>query len=253
MRLKDKVVLITGAASGIGRATALRFGREGASVVAVDIQQAENENTVSCISAEGGRATAVSADVTDSESVGRMVKVAVDTYGRLDILFNNAGTSMRGTILEIDEAIFDQLFAVNVKGVFLGCRAAIPVMKAQGGGVILNTASQLGLVGIESSVAYPATKGAVIQMTRCMALDHASDGIRVNCICPGPIDTPLTRRNREQTGDPEAALKDRLQRIPLARIGTPEEIAAVATFLCSDEASYITGAAIVADGGWTAK
>ena len=253
MRLKDKVVLITGAASGIGRATALRFGREGASVVAVDIQQAENENTVSCISAEGGRATAVSADVTDSESVGRMVKVAVDTYGRLDILFNNAGTSMRGTILEIDEAIFDRLFAVNVKGVFLGCRAAIPVMKAQGGGVILNTASQLGLVGIESSVAYPATKGAVIQMTRCMALDHASDGIRVNCICPGPIDTPLTRRNREQTGDPEAALKDRLQRIPLARIGTPEEIAAVATFLCSDEASYITGAAIVADGGWTAK
>ena len=253
MRLKDKVVLITGAASGIGRATALRFGREGASVVAVDIQQAENENTVSCISAEGGRATAVSADVTDSESVGRMVKVAVDTYGRLDILFNNAGTSMRGTILEIDEAIFDQLFAVNVKGVFLGCRAAIPVMKAQGGGVILNTASQLGLVGIESSVAYPATKGAVIQMTRCMALDHASDGIRVNCICPGPIDTPLTRRNREQTGDPEAALKDRLQRIPLARIGTPEEIAAVAIFLCSDEASYITGAAIVADGGWTAK
>ena len=253
MRLKDKVVLITGAASGIGRATALRFGREGASVVAVDIQQAENENTVSCISAEGGRATAVSADVTDSESVGRMVKVAVDTYGRLDILFNNAGTSMRGTILEIDEAIFDRLFAVNVKGVFLGCRAAIPVMKARGGGVILNTASQLGLVGIESSVAYPATKGAVIQMTRCMALDHASDGIRVNCICPGPIDTPLTRRNREQTGDPEAALKDRLQRIPLARIGTPEEIAAVATFLCSDEASYITGAAIVADGGWTAK
>ena len=252
MRLKGKVALITGAASGIGRASALRFGREGASVVAVDIQRAENENTVSCISAEGGMATAVSADVTDSESVGRMVKAAVDTYGRLDILFNNAGISTRGTIIEIDEASFDRLFAVNVKSVFLGCREAVPVMKAQGGGVILSTSSQLGLVGIERSAAYPATKGAVIQMTRCMALDHARDGIRVNCICPGPIDTPLTRRNREQTGDPEAALKDRLQRIPMSRIGTAEEIAAVATFLCSDEASYITGAAIVADGGWTA-
>ena len=142
---------------------------------------------------------------------------------------------------------------MNVKGVFLGCKEAIPIMKSQGGGAILNTASQMGLVGIEASAVYPATKGAVIQLTRCLALDHATDGIRVNSICPGPIDTPMVRRNREETGDPEAALRERLERIPLARIGTAEEMASVAAFLCSDEASFITGAAIVADGGWTAQ
>ena len=253
MRLKDKVVLITGAGSGIGQASALKFAREGAKVVAVDIQQNGNEETVGSIRAEGGAATAVHADVTDSEAVRRMIRAAVEAYGRLDILFNNAGISIRGTILDIDEEGFDRVFAVNVKGVFLGCKEAIPVMKSQGGGVILNTASQLGVVGIEASAVYPATKGAVIQLTRCLALDHATDRIRVNCICPGPIDTPLARGSREQTGDPEAALRARLASIPLSRIGTPQEMADVAAFLCSDEASFITGAAILADGGWTAQ
>jgi len=253
MRLKDKVALITGAGSGIGQASTMKFAREGAKVVAVDVQQDGNEETVSSIRAEGGTATAVHADVTDSGAVRRMIRAAVETYGRLDILFNNAGISIRGTILDIDEESFDRLFDVNVKGVFLGCKEAIPVMKSQGGGVILNTASQLGVVGVEASAVYPATKGAVVQLTRCLALDHAADGIRVNCICPGPIDTPMARRGREQTGDPEAALRDRLERIPLSRIGTPEEMADVAAFLCSDEASFITGAAILADGGWTAQ
>ena len=252
MRLEDKVALITGAGSGIGQASALKFAREGAKVMAVDIQPGDNDKTVSAIRAEGGTASGVLADVTDSEAVRRMIRAAIETYGRLDILFNNAGISIRGTILEIPEESFDKLFAVNVKGVFLGCKEAIPVMKSQGGGVILNTASQLGLVGTEASPLYPATKGAVIQMTRCLALDHAADGIRVNSICPGPTDTPMSHRGRAAAGDPEAYLRKRLDSIPLGRIGTPEEIADVASFLCSDEASFITGAAIVADGGYTA-
>ena len=253
MRLKDKVALITGAGSGIGRASAICFARDGAKVLAVDTQRDDNDETVRSIRAEGGAATVFHGDVTDSDAVRRMVAAALETYGRLDILFNNAGISVRGTILEIDEESFDRLFAVNVKGVFLGCKEAIPVMKSQGGGVILNTASQLGVAGVEASVVYPATKGAVIQLTRCLALDHAADGIRVNAICPGPIDTPLSRGAREATGDPLGALRERLTRIPMDRIGTPEEMAGVAAFLCSDEASFVTGAAILADGGWTAR
>ena len=249
----DKVAVITGAGSGIGRATALAFAREGAKVVAVDINRDGCDETVSSIGTQGGTATGVHADVTHAGSVRDMVRAAQDKYGRLDILFNNAGISIRGTVLDIDEESFDRLFAVNVKGVYLGCREAIPVMKSQGGGVILNTASQLGLVGADASAVYPATKGAVVQLTRCLALDHAADGIRVNCICPGPIDTPMARSGRQQTGDPEAALKARLASIPLNRIGAPEEMASVAVFLCSDEASFITGAAIAADGGWTAR
>ena len=253
MRLTDKVALITGAGSGIGRASALKFAREGAKVVVVDIQKAGADETVSSIHADGGSAISVQADVADSLAVRRMVSTTVDSYGRLDILFNNAGMNIRGTILDVDEEDFDRLFAVNVKGVFLGCKEAIPVMKSQGGGVILNTASQMGVVGREASVVYPATKGAVIQLTRCLALDHGADGIRVNSLCPGPIETPLSRSSREASGDPEAALMASIKGTALGRIGTPQEMADVAAFLCSDEASYITGAAILADGGWTAR
>ena len=253
MRLKDKVALITGAASGIGRASALKFACEGARVVAVDTQREGNEETVSSIGAAGGTAIAFQADVTDSQAVRQMIGAAVETYGHLDILFNNAGISRRGTILDLDEETFDRIFAVNVKGVFLGCKEAIPIMKSQGGGVILNTSSQLGLVGATGHAVYPATKGAVVQLTRCLALDHAADGIRVNCLCPGPIETPMVKRSREETGDAEAARRASIAGVPLGRIGAPEEMADVAAYLCSDEASYITGAAILADGGWTAR
>ena len=215
MRLKDKVAVITGAASGIGRASALKFALEGARVVAVDTQREGNEETVGSISAVGGIAIAVQADVTDSQAVHQMIRSAVETYGRLDILFNNAGISQRGTILDLDEETFDRVFAVNVKGVFLGCKEAIPVMKSQGGGAILNTSSQLGLVGAAGHAVYPATKGAVVQLTRCLALDHAADGIRVNCLCPGPIETSMVKRSREQTGDAEAAYRASVGGVPL--------------------------------------
>ena len=253
MKLENKVALITGAASGIGRASALKFAREGALVVAADIQEEAVGETAGMVTSEGGRCIPVHADVSDSSSVGKMVQAAVEAHGRLDIMFNNAGLGARGTILDIDEATFDRLFAVNVKGVFLGCKEAIPIMISQGGGVILNTASQLGLVGADASAVYPATKGAVVQLTKCLALDHARDGIRVNAVCPGPIDTPLARRGRAQAGNPEEVLRLRQQQIPLGRIGEPEEVADVAAYLCSDEASFITGSAIVADGGWTAR
>ena len=250
MRLKDKVALITGAASGIGQASALTFAQEGAKVVIVDIQEEASDETVATIRDTGGVATAFHADVTDAQAVQTMIDAAIEAYGRLDILFNNAGIGLRGTILDISEEDFDRVFAINVKGVFLGCKVAIPVMKAQGGGVILNTASQMGTVGFEGSAVYPASKGAVVQMTRCLALDHAADGIRVNSLCPGPIITPRTRRRMADNPAEEPRLTGNTA---LGRMGTPQEMANVAAFLCSDEASFVTGATILADGGWTAK
>ena len=254
MRLKDKVALITGSGSeeGIGRASALKFAREGAKLVCADIQHEGAEKTARFVRDEGGAAIAVEADVTDPLAVRRMIRAAVDNFGRLDILWNHAGVGgVHGTILDIGEDAFDNLFKTNVKSVYLGCREAIPVMKSQGGGVILNTASIFGLVARTGNAVYPATKGAVVQMTRCLALDHAQDGIRVNCVCPGSINTLNSKRLREESGDPEGWLQRSIASTPLGRLGVPEDIANVAAFLCSDEASFITGAAIVADGGWT--
>ena len=253
MLLNDKVAVITGAGSGIGRASAIKFAREGAKVVVADVQDDGSAETVRSIQSAGGTAAAIHTDVTDAAAVDRMIKTAVETYGRLDILFNNAGMIIKGTVLDVDEESFDRIFAVNVKGVFLGCKAAIPIMLSQGGGVILNTASQMGTVGFEESSVYPATKGAVIQMTRCLALDHATDGIRVNALCPGPIDTPMNLQSSHLMGDVAEDQKRLIDRTPLARKGTAEEMANVAAFLCSDESSFVTGAAILADGGWTAR
>ena len=253
MLLNDKVAVITGAGSGIGRASAIKFAREGAKVVVADVQDDGSAETVRSIQSAGGTAAAIHTDVTDASAVDRMIKTAVETYGRLDILFNNAGMIIKGTVLDVDEESFDRIFAVNVKGVFLGCKAAIPIMLSQGGGVILNTASQMGTVGFEESSVYPATKGAVIQMTRCLALDHATDGIRVNALCPGPIDTPMNLQSSHLMGDVAEDQKRLIDRTPLARKGTAEEMAKVAAFLCSDESSFVTGAAILADGGWTAR
>ena len=222
-------------------------------MVVADVQDDGSAETVRSIQSAGGTAAAIHTDVTDASAVDRMIKTAVETYGRLDILFNNAGMIIKGTVLDVDEESFDRIFAVNVKGVFLGCKAAIPIMLSQGGGVILNTASQMGTVGFEESSVYPATKGAVIQMTRCLALDHATDGIRVNALCPGPIDTPMNLQSSHLMGDVAEDQKRLIDRTPLARKGTAEEMANVAAFLCSDESSFVTGAAILADGGWTAR
>ncbi len=248
--MRDKVAIITGAASGIGLASVIKFAQEGAKIVAVDINEAQNHDTVEALKADGGAAVSVQGDVSDPETARVMIKAAVDTYGRLDVLFNNAGIGARGNVLDVDERSFDRVFAVNVKAIYLASREAVPVMKSNGGGVILNTASQLGMVGLRNNAAYCASKGAVIQLTRCMALDHATDGIRVNCVCPGPTDTPIIRRGRENVDSYLSGLADR---VPLARMGTTEEIANVSAFLCSDEASFMTGAAIVADGGWSAQ
>lgn len=248
--MRDKVAIITGAASGIGLASVIKFAQEGAKIVAVDINEAQNHDAVEALKADGGAAVSVQGDVSDPETARVMIKAAVDTYGRLDILFNNAGIGARGNVLDVDEQSFDRVFAVNVKAIYLASREAVPVMKSNRGGVILNTASQLGMVGLRNNAAYCASKGAVIQLTRCMALDHATDGIRVNCVCPGPTDTPTIRRGRENVDSYLSGLADR---VPLARMGTTEEIANVSAFLCSDEASFMTGAAIVADGGWSAQ
>jgi NAD(P)-dependent dehydrogenase (short-subunit alcohol dehydrogenase family) len=249
MLLSGKVAIVTGAGSGIGRASAVRFAAEGASVVVADIRGAKAEETVALIEAAGGRAVACAANVATPADVERMVATAVDTFGGLHALFNNAGTIRPGTAVELSPEDWDLVMAVNVRSVFLGAKYAVPVMAAGGGGSIVSTASVSGLAGDPKSVVYSASKAAVINLTRSLAVDHARDHIRVNCICPGAIDTPPVERMLSQ---PEA--KERMVRAhPLGRIGQPEEIAAAAVWLSSDEASFITGQAIVVDGGLTAQ
>ncbi|MEO5901034.1 MAG: glucose 1-dehydrogenase [Ilumatobacteraceae bacterium] len=249
MLLSGKVAIVTGAGSGIGRASAMRFAAEGASVVAVDIRGPKVDETVELIHREGGVAASCQADVAKGADVERMVAFAVETFGGLDALFNNAGTIRPGTAVTLPEADWDLVMAVNVRSVFLGAKYAVPAMIARGGGTIVSTASVSGLGGDAASVAYSASKAAVINLTRSLAVDHARQNIRINCICPGAIDTPPVGRMLQ---DPEA--RKRSERAhPLGRIGQPEEIAAAAVWLCSSESSFVTGQAIVVDGGLTAQ
>jgi NAD(P)-dependent dehydrogenase (short-subunit alcohol dehydrogenase family) len=250
MRLEGKVALITGAGSGIGQATARLFAKEGAKVVVVDIDGRGGEETARLIEISGGEATFVRADVSKSAEAEKMVKLAVETYGRLDILHNNAGISQVGTVVDTPEEVWDKTINVNLKGIFLGSKYAIPEMLKTGGGIIVNTASVWGLVSAPASAAYCASKGAVIALTKAMALDHAPN-IRVNCICPGDILTPMTERDLAARGDPEKALKAMTEPYPIGRLGKPEEIAEAALFLASDSSSFMTGAALIVDGGWT--
>jgi NAD(P)-dependent dehydrogenase (short-subunit alcohol dehydrogenase family) len=251
MRLKDKVALITGAGSGIGHEAAVLFAREGANVVAVDVNDDGGRETVGEIEDDGGRAVFVHADVSRAADVQAMVAAATKTYGRLNVLFNNAGIfpAEDGSVLETDEKTWDRVLSINLKGVFLGCKYGIPALLESGGGSIVNTASFVALMGSATpQIAYTASKGGVLALTREIAIEFARKGIRVNAICPGPVDTPLLQ---ELFSDP-ARRDRRLVHIPMGRLAKPVEVAQAALFLASDESSYVNGMAFTVDGGITA-
>lgn len=247
--LAGKVALITGGASGIGRATALLFASEGAAVSVVDVDEVGGQAVVQEIAAKGGRAIFIRCDVTQAADCQRAVQRTVKELGGLDILFNNAGIIRRATVLDTSEEEWDRVIAVNVKSVFLLSKYAIPIMAAAGGGVIINTASGWGLVGGRKAAAYCASKGAVVQLTKALALDHGGQNIRVNCLCPGDTDTPMLRSEAQQLGEPYEEFLAEAARRPLRRIGQAEDIAQAALYLASDAASFVTGTVLVVDGG----
>jgi NAD(P)-dependent dehydrogenase (short-subunit alcohol dehydrogenase family) len=254
MDFSGKVALVTGGGNGIGRAACVAFAKQGAKVVAVDRDGAAAEATAGIIRQSGGDAVAVTADVTKSADVQTYVKAAIDKYGRIDCFFNNAGIEGKvSQIVDYDEAVFDAVIGVNVKGVFLGLKHVLPEMIRQGGGAIVNTASVAGLVGTPGMPAYVASKHAVIGLTKTAAGEVARQGIRVNAVCPGPVDTRMIHSLEAQLspGDP-AGVNQRYQAsLPTGRYSTPEEIANMVLFLCSDLASNTTGGQFVVDGGRT--
>lgn len=251
MRLKDKVAIITGAGSGIGEVTARLFASEGAAVMIADINQPAAESVAVSINAEGGRAAWTAVDVTSSASAEKMVQVTLDSFGRVDLLFNNAGIEGFGSVIEADETSWDRIFAVHVRGAFLCSKYAIRAMIDGGrGGVVVNVSSVAGLVGLQHMSAYSAAKGAIISLTRAMAADFARYSIRVNCVAPGTTMTPMGQRLVEN--DTPEQLAQRVGRYPLNRFGRPEEIARAVLFLASDDSSYATGSCLVVDGGLTA-
>jgi len=247
--LEGKIALISGAASGIGRGIAVRFAEEGACVALFDIDEAEGHETAETVRSDGHETLFLPGDVTSDADCRRAVEAVIDRWGGLDILVNNAGVIRRETILETSAKDWDRGMAVNVKSVFLLSRRAIPPMLQRGGGAIINISSGWGLVGGRRAALYCASKGAVVQLTRAMALDHGPEGIRVNCICPGDTDTSMLKREAGQLGvDVDSFLEEAADR-PIGRIGTPRDIGDAAVFLVSDRASFITGAVLVVDGG----
>lgn len=249
MGLAGKVALVTGGGSGIGRATALLLAREGAAVAVVDLNQPRAEEVAVQIRQSGGQAIAVGCDVSRAADCRRAVDETVDALGGIDVLFNNAGIIRRADVLDTTEEEWDQVMAVNVKSVFLMSKFAVPVMAGLGGGVIVNTGSGWGLVGGRDAVSYCASKGAVVNMTRAMALDHAAQRIRVNCVCPGDTNTDMLRSEAQQLGEPEERFLRGAADRPLGRIGTPEDIAQAVLYLVGETASFVTGTILVVDGG----
>jgi NAD(P)-dependent dehydrogenase (short-subunit alcohol dehydrogenase family) len=250
MRMQDKVAIITGAKSGIGLATARRLADEGARVVVADIEQGTPEVEQLFLSAEDVRF--VRTDVSISHQVASLFEGTLAAYGRVDVLVNNAGIELAKKLTDTSEEEWNRLMNVNLKGVFLCSRSAIPIMQGQGRGVIVNVASELGLVGGSDIAAYCASKGGVVQLTKAMAVDHAGVGIRVNCVCPGPVATPLLEATIQAASDPEQERRSIVSKTLMRRIGRPEEIASVILFLASDESSYMTGSIVAVDGGVTA-
>jgi 3-oxoacyl-[acyl-carrier protein] reductase len=254
MKLKNKVALITGAGSGMGQASALLFSQEGAKVCVVDIDDKSGEQTVKLIKQKGGEAIFFQADVSKADDAEKMIKTTVDAFGKLDILFNNAGIPMTMTpVEEVKEDLWDRIMEINVKGIFLGCKYAIPIMKKQGGGVIINTASISGVRARPGLSAYTASKGAAILLTRGLAIELAPHQIRVNCINPVAADTPMFPKFIDESGAKdekyEEAKKRFIDTIPMGRLATAEDIARTALFLASDDSSFITGVGLEVDGG----
>lgn len=247
MRLAEKIAIITGAASGIGEATAIRFAEEGAKVAVVDINVAGGEEVVERITAAGGEATFIEADVGVEEDLRRIVDTTVETYGGLDVLHNNAYWTDAKPLEETTVENWQRTLDVTLRPVYLATKFAVPHMRARGGGVVLNTASLQSVVGFTSFVSYQAAKGGVMSLTRALALELAPDEIRVVSILPGAIDTPAVSLD-----DPDA-VETLMEQIPMKRLGRPEEIANTAVFLASDEAPYITGTGLLVDGGYTAQ
>lgn len=250
MRLNDKVAIITGGSSGIGLATARLFAREGARVLIASRDQTRGDAGVAQIRDEAGIARYAQTDVTDSESVKRMVACAVDAWGRVDILFSNAGYSVPGDVLTCSEEDWNQMIDVDLKGGFLCSKYVVPEMVERGSGSIIFNSSQQALVGGKNNVAYTAAKGGLISMTRAMAVDHAEDGIRVNCVCPGAIDTKSLDEwfTMDRSPDREYWLEQHL----MGRFGDPLDVAKAVLYLASDDASWVTGTVLVVDGGFTA-
>jgi NAD(P)-dependent dehydrogenase (short-subunit alcohol dehydrogenase family) len=249
MQLANKVALITGGASGIGRATALLFAREGAAVVIADSNRQSGEAVVSEITRAGGRANFELADVTRAADCRRVVERTIREFGKIDVLFNNAGIIRRATVLDLSEDDWDRVMAVNVKSIYLLSREVIPHMQKQGGGSIINTASGWGLAGGAKAAVYCASKGAVVLLTKAMAVDHGPQNIRANCICPGDTDTGMLRSEAQQLGEASERFLAEAAKRPLGRVGLPEEIAQAALYLASDASSFVTGIALVVDGG----
>jgi NAD(P)-dependent dehydrogenase (short-subunit alcohol dehydrogenase family) len=255
-RFEGKVAVVTGAAGGIGRAACVRFAQEGARVVAVDLATSPLGDVVDAVAAAGSQAIAVPADVSQSAQVQGYVDAAVAAFGRIDAFFNNAGIEgWVGPSTDYPEEIFDKVLAINVKGVWLGMKSVVPVMRKQGGGSIVNTASVAGLSGTPSIIAYGASKHAVVGLTKSGALEWAHDGIRVNAVCPSPVETRMMRALERgiNPDDPELVHRSAAANIPMGRYAEADEIAAFTAFLCSDDAKFVTGGIFPVDGGSRAR
>ncbi|HEY4662267.1 MAG TPA: SDR family oxidoreductase [Candidatus Humimicrobiaceae bacterium] len=254
MRLNNKVAIITGAGSGIGAATAVIFAKEGARVVIADIEKNKGMDTANLIKSNNGEAIFVQVDLTAADSIKKMVISTIETYDRLDILVNNAGIYLQANAVDTSENDWNRIMDVNLRGVFLCCKYSIPEMiKGGKGGVIVNVGSEAGIVGIKNQVAYNVSKGGIIALTRSMAVDFATQNIRVNCVCPGTTETTLVKEALSKASDPEKARRELEMVRPANRLGRPEEIAYGILYMASDESPYATGTILSIDGGYTAQ